>query len=108
LDVAGSEATGKAVGVDVRDGTVTVPTLCALDYYGRDSEFAELISRQDLSDREVETAIEMVRSSNAVEQTKNTARSYVDMAFDSINILADPDAITVFRGIGEFVIARYH
>jgi heptaprenyl diphosphate synthase len=108
LDIAGGVSTGKAVGVDVRDGTVTVPILYALDHYGRDSDFSDTIGKSSLSDEEVNTAIKLVRDCGAVDKTKNTARSYVDLAFEAISILPDPNNSAMFRGIGEFVIARYH
>jgi heptaprenyl diphosphate synthase len=108
LDVAGGVSTGKAVGVDIHDGTVTVPILYALDYYGRESEFSNTISKSSLSDKEVATAINLVRECGAVDKTKNTARSYVDLAFEALSILPDSNISSMFRGIGEFVIARYN
>lgn len=108
LDVVGGETTGKAVGVDIRDGTVTVPVLFALESYGHSSEFAKIIENLNPGDKDVARAVELMLDCAAIDKTKEAARSYVDKAFDSLSVIVDPDAKAVFRGIGEFVIARYH
>lgn len=108
LDIVGGKATGKAVGVDVRDGTVTVPMLYALDVFGRDSELAAIISNKKPSDRDVEVALSLISESDAISKTKDTARSYVDEAINSLKSLSRPDAVEVFEGIVKFVVDRYH
>jgi len=108
LDIVGSEATGKAVGVDIRDGTVTVPVLYALDAFGRDSELAAIISSEKPSDRDVELALSLISESGAISKTKDTALSYVDEAINSLKSLSKPDAVEVFEGIARFVVDRYN
>ncbi|PJB78769.1 MAG: heptaprenyl diphosphate synthase, partial [Candidatus Aquicultor secundus] len=80
LDIVGGKQTGKATGVDVRDGTVTVPMLYALETLGRQSELAAIIANVTPSDSEVEAALAMIDQSGAVARAKDTARSYVDTA----------------------------
>ncbi|MDP2210822.1 MAG: polyprenyl synthetase family protein [Candidatus Aquicultor sp.] len=108
LDVAGGAETGKALGVDVRDGTVTVPVLYALEHFGRDSRFAELVATQNPSDEEVREAIALIGQSDAISRTKETARTYVDEAIRALGELSNDEAVAVFTGIGEFVVDRYH
>ncbi|PIX52376.1 MAG: heptaprenyl diphosphate synthase, partial [Candidatus Aquicultor secundus] len=87
LDIVGGKQTGKATGVDVRDGTVTVPMLYALETLGRQSELAAIIANVTPSDSEVEAALAMIDQSGAVARAKDTARSYVDTALDSLKVL---------------------
>jgi len=108
LDIIGGKQTGKATGVDVRDGTVTVPMLYALETLGRQSELAAIIANVTPSDSEVEAALAMIDQSGAVARAKDTARSYVDTALDSLKVLSKPEAVAVFTGIGEFVVDRYN
>ncbi|MHB8842545.1 MAG: polyprenyl synthetase family protein [Candidatus Aquicultor sp.] len=108
LDIVGGKQTGKATGVDVRDGTVTVPMLYALETLGPQSELAAIIANAAPNDREVEAALAMIDQSGAVARAKDTARSYVDEALDSLKALSRPEAVAVFTGIGEFVIDRYN
>ncbi|OIO87967.1 MAG: hypothetical protein AUK32_02520 [Candidatus Aquicultor secundus] len=108
LDIVGGKQTGKATGVDVRDGTVTVPMLYALETLGRQSELAAIIANVTPSDSEVEAALAMIDQSGAVARAKDTARSYVDTALDSLKVLSKPEAVAVFTGIGEFVVDRYN
>jgi len=108
LDVAGGKETGKAVGVDIRDGTVTVPVLCALEALGHDSEFAAIISKQNPDDEDVETALRLIDECGAIPRAKDIARSYVDSALESLKVISKKEAVEVFRGIGEFVVNRYH
>ncbi|MCL6473002.1 MAG: polyprenyl synthetase family protein [Firmicutes bacterium] len=108
LDVAGGEQTGKAVGVDVRDGTVTVPILYALEELGSGSDLAAIIASTRPSNKEIALAIKMINECGAIARTKNTARSYIDKAMQSLEILSKPDAVAIFKGIAEFVVDRYH
>ncbi len=108
LDIIGGKQTGKATGVDVRDGTVTVPMLYALETLGPQSELAAIIANATPTDRQVEAALIMIDQSGAVARAKDTARSYVDAALDSLKVLSRPEAAAVFTGIGEFVIDRYN
>jgi geranylgeranyl pyrophosphate synthase len=108
LDVAGGGATGKGTGVDIRDGTVTVPVLYALEELGYDSQFAAIISKQQPDDRDVDEAIRLINECDAIPRTKETARSYANKAMDSLKTISRSSAVEVFKGIGEFVIDRYH
>lgn len=108
LDIIGGKETGKAIGVDVRDGTVTVPMLYALEAFGKNNQLATIIANTTPSDEEIEAALAMINESGAVSRTKDTARSYVNTALDSLKVLSKPEAIAVFTGIGEFVVDRYN
>lgn len=108
LDMIGGKSTGKAKGVDIRDGTITVPILLALDSSRRHIELASILEKTELSGNEVDQAIAIILDCGAIDKTKEMARSYVDKAFEALSEITDADASAVFRGIGEFVIERYH
>lgn len=108
LDIVGGDATGKAKGVDIRAGMVTVPVLYALDKLGYNSRLADIITGDEMSDEDVDLAIEMIIKSDAITRTKDTARSFVGGAISQLELVSNPDAVAVFKAIGEFVIDRYH
>lgn len=108
LDIVGGDATGKATGVDIRAGMVTVPMLYALDELGYNSKLADIIAGAEMSDEDVDSAIEMIIKSGAITRTKDTARSFVDSAISQLKLISNPDAVAVFKAIGEFVIDRYN
>ena len=83
-------------------------SLYALETLGRQSELAAIIANVTPSDSEVEAALAMIDQSGAVARAKDTARSYVDTALDSLKVLSKPEAVAVFTGIGEFVVDRYN
>lgn len=108
LDIAGGKETGKMVGVDIRDGTVTIPMLYALEILGGNCELASVISHKEPTDKEIESAIKAIKECGAISRTKDTARSYVDKAVGSLKLLSKPDIVAVFKGIAEFVVDRYN
>lgn len=108
LDIVGGKETGKAVGVDIRDGMVTVPMLYALEALGDSCELAAVISCKEPTGKDVESAIKAINECGAISRTKEAARSYVDKAVGSLKVLSNPDAVAVFKGIAEFVVDRYN
>jgi len=78
LDVSGDEdQTGKRPGADVRDGTVTLPLIFALEVR---PELAEPLSRPGLGDAEVDEVVVAVRASGAVARARGVAVGYIEQA----------------------------
>jgi geranylgeranyl pyrophosphate synthase len=100
LDCSGDEvATGKRPGADVRDGTITLPFIYALEAR---PELAEILRRPGPSDADVETVLTAVAETGALERARGDALRYIE---DARSVLAAcPD--TVERGLLAQVAAQ--
>jgi geranylgeranyl pyrophosphate synthase len=97
LDLTGATGElGKPAGNDLRQGTVTLPTLLFAQGSGELSDDARLldhvITADEVSDDDVDDLISRIRSSDAIDAALATANGYRDAALDRIGIV--PDAAT--------------
>lgn len=83
LDVVGDETViGKPVGMDLRRGVVTLPHIAALrqaDPANRE-KLLEIFRKNFVTPDDVEKAIEIIKSTDAIEYALEKASRYVDMA----------------------------
>ena len=100
LDCSGDQAaTGKRPGTDVRDGTITLPMIYALEAR---PELAESLRRPGLDDAEVGAVLHAVIETGALERARADALRYIE---DARSVLAAcPD--TVERGLLAQVAAQ--
>jgi geranylgeranyl pyrophosphate synthase len=100
LDCSGDQAaTGKRPGTDVRDGTVTLPMIYALEAR---PELAEILRRPQPSDADVEIVLASVADSGGLQRARGDALRYIE---DARAVLAGcPD--TIERGLLEQVAAQ--
>ena len=100
LDCCGDqEATGKRPGTDVRDGTITLPLLYALEAR---PELGEILSRPGSGDAEVAGVLSAVVETGARERARGDALRYIEEARSVLT--ACPD--TVERGLLAQVAAQ--
>ncbi len=109
LDVqATTEELGKPVGGDLRQGTVTLPIMFyleAADAEGQDT-VRRVIEGQDRSDELVSRAVELIRSSGAVERAHQVAQTFVNEAKASLEGLPDTPARRALLDLADFVVRR--
>jgi len=78
LDCSGDEgSTGKRPGADVRDGTVTLPLIFALEVH---PQLAPLLSRRGQLATDVATVLETVAASGALARARGVALGYIEEA----------------------------
>jgi geranylgeranyl pyrophosphate synthase len=78
LDCSGDErATGKRPGTDVRDGTVTLPMIYALEVEPR---LEALLARTEPSHAEVDEALGLIARSGALQRARSAALGYIEQA----------------------------
>jgi geranylgeranyl pyrophosphate synthase len=100
LDCSGDQVTtGKRPGTDVRDGTVTLPMIYALEVR---PELAEILRRPDPSDADVEIVLAAVADSGALQRARGDALRYIEGA--RAVLAGCPD--TIERGLLEQVAAQ--
>jgi octaprenyl-diphosphate synthase len=109
IDYASDEATmGKDVGDDFRDGKVTLPVILAHARADReDREFwrAAMVG-ESVSDDDLERAVSLLRSTDALSDTIERARHYGRRAIDALAIFPASKAKTALTEAVEFAIAR--
>jgi heptaprenyl diphosphate synthase len=111
LDVAStSTQSGKEPGTDLRQGVRTLPVLYALRGDVATPEAArlrELLTDGDLTDPELHAeALALLRQSPALEEARETVRSWISGATALLAKLPDVPARTAFESLCDFVITR--
>ncbi len=78
LDFAGqAEEVGKPVASDLRNGLITLPTLCHIEANPSDAEEVDLLLRGELSDQAQGRLITAIRNSGGVAAARAEAEGYV-------------------------------
>jgi heptaprenyl diphosphate synthase len=109
LDIASDSAeSGKSPGTDLRQGVRTLPMHYALRSSDpADTRLRELLSRPDLSDAELHAeALELLRSSDALEAARADVRRWAHGARELLGGLPDVPARAAFETLCDFVITR--
>ncbi len=111
LDYSGDAANlGKAIGSDFREGKITLPLILAFRR-GTDEERAfwnRTIVEGDVSDRDIEHAIQLMAQHDTIEATISRARSYGEVAHDALAIFPDGPVKQALQGVISFCINRTH
>ena len=108
LDIAGDpEQSGKVPGTDLREGVPTLPTLYALASTDPASaRLRELLSGPITDDDLVAETLEALRTHEAMDQARATARRYADEARDLLGALADIPARAALYALCDLVHSR--
>ena len=99
---------GKGVGDDFRDGKMTLPVILA---FARGSEadrdfWRAAISGDRSNDFDLAHAVELLRSSGALEDTIERARFYARRAIDALGFFPSGKAKAALAEAAEFAVAR--
>jgi len=109
IDYASDAQTmGKGVGDDFRDGKMTLPVILA---YARGSEadrdfWRSAISGDRSNDFDLAHAVELLRSSGALDDTIERARFYARRAIDALGFFPSGKAKAALAEAAEFAVAR--
>jgi heptaprenyl diphosphate synthase len=112
LDVAStSSQSGKEPGTDLRQGVRTLPVLYALRGDAAATPDAgrlrTLLTVEDLTDSALHAeALSLLRESPALEEARDTVRSWISGATARLAKLPDVPARTAFESLCDFVITR--
>ena len=111
LDVASTSLqSGKEPGTDLRQGVRTLPVFYALRGTSQEPSevrLRELLSLEDLADSELHSeALGLLRESPALEEARETVRSWIGGATALLAKLPDVPARAAFESLCDFVITR--
>jgi heptaprenyl diphosphate synthase len=108
IDIASETGqSGKTPGTDLREGVPTLPVLYALqstDPAG--ARLRELVSRPLTDDDEHAEALLLMRRSEALEQARQTVRSYADSARAALSALPDSSPKAALLALSDLVVVR--
>jgi geranylgeranyl pyrophosphate synthase len=105
LDCSGDQAsTGKRPGTDVRDGTVTLPLIYALQAR---PGLAEVVRRPGLSDADVALVLRAVDETGALARARADALRYIDEARAVLAACPDTVERDLLVQVAEQVVDRY-
>jgi heptaprenyl diphosphate synthase len=111
LDVASTSAeSGKEPGTDLRQGVRTLPVLYALraaDTTPETARLRALLQDADLTDPAMHAeALALLRASPALEEARETVRTWISGARSLVAELPDVPARAAFEALCDFVITR--
>lgn len=103
-DLIGRKAElGKEPGNDLKEGTITLPTMIAFEESNREDFLQDLLEKETPTRSEIEEGIKIIKSSGAVEKTLDYSKRFANKAVAS---LPDPESSKVARTALES-ITRY-
>ena len=116
LDFTATEAElGKPAGSDIKEGQINIPVLYALEELeSQDPELAKNLAEKitnlnsDQQDKAsaVNEILEIIKSTNAINKSLETANDYIKKSIDSISFLTDSDYKLAMQNLASFVANR--
>lgn len=107
LDVVGDTSkTGKSVGTDLIEGKPTLPVIYAMEDAANGAKIREIFERPSVTMDDVSEAIDLIRSTDAVDRCIEKASMFADEA--KKNIVGMPDSVykDSLLDLADYVIRR--
>ena len=104
--VATEEQVGKPTGADLKQGTVTLPLMLALEDPSVSRPLRDLLARQRLSDEDYDEVVRLVRASSGVERSEARAREFADRAREELRDFAPGRARDTLASLCDYVVER--
>jgi len=106
LDFIGTEEElGKPVGSDLAQGTLTLPAMLLLERYPEENPVKRLFQNGD-KQKNIELAIELIRSSSIVQECYGVASDYCSKACHNFSLLPDNASLQALIQLADYVINR--
>jgi heptaprenyl diphosphate synthase len=109
LDYLSSEQEmGKPVGNDLKQGTVTLPLMLALEDEAVRPELERVLAREPLTDSDYAEVVSLVRASRAIEDCYEEARSFSRRASAELERFAPSPYRDALLELTRYVVRRKH
>lgn len=110
LDLRGTtEEIGKPAGLDLRQGTITLPTMIFMARENGSSvatEVRRIVNGGNATDDELRQVAETIRASGALDEAVDRAHMFVDRARKRIAFIEDEYAVTALNALAESALIR--
>lgn len=107
LDFVGTEQElGKPVGGDLRQGTLTLPVLWALDQPNDGSLLRRVVEAEDPTDEQVRAAVAYIAASPAIPFAQREADQFASRAKAALRDLPDGEAKERLEGLADYAVRR--
>ena len=111
LDFIGTEEElGKPVGLDLAQGTLTLPAMLLMERYPEDNPLKDLFDHPDMPERDkrrkIGEIIELVSSSSIVKQCYKVASDHAGKACHQLGQLPDKPSRKALEDLADLVISR--
>ena len=103
---ATSAEVGKPVGADLRQGTVTLPLMLALEDPGAAPQLRAILDKPELDEIDYERVVEAVRGSEAMSNAELHARDFADRARAELRAIPDSTTRSAMERICDYVVER--
>jgi len=107
LDFIGDETRlGKPVGSDLRQGIITLPTLCYLEQHPDDELIVRLLRDGHGSEEDIHRAVQAIRESGAIDTALEEARNFAHRSLLALQQLPSGSPCQPMQDLADFVIRR--
>jgi geranylgeranyl pyrophosphate synthase len=107
LDFIGDETRlGKPVGSDLRQGLITLPTLCYLEQHPNDELIVRLLRDGHGSEEDIHRAVQAIRESGAIDTALEEARNFAHRSLLALQQLPSGSPCQPMQDLADFVIRR--
>lgn len=107
-----TDSIGKPAGLDLRQGTVTLPTMLFFERNTRNGHYDELIRRvvdgNEVTDSDYDEAVQVIRDSGSLEASIEVAEAYVEDARRIIKDLPPGEASDMLEAVAMDSLSRTH
>jgi len=107
LDFVGNqERVGKPTASDLRQGLITLPTLCYFEANSNDKDLVALMNNGQLAGKSIERLIESISSSGAIKQALKEARTFIDNAISQLARFPSSVEREALIEVAEYIVQR--
>lgn len=106
LDYAGDGQLGKPVGIDLREGKITLPLLCAMEGSPREGEIRSLVREVGPHPENVEKIQEFVLAEGGIGKAAGKLEEYIGKAVSALSVLPDGKAKDCLAELVKYNVIR--
>jgi geranylgeranyl pyrophosphate synthase len=107
-----TDSIGKPAGLDLRQGTVTLPTMLFFQHNNHNGHHSELVTRvidgDEVTDSDYDEAVRIIRDSGALEAAIEIAEDYVEQSREIIRNLPPSEAAEMLEALAMESLSRSH